>query len=74
MLAGAILIPPHPPLPPNNIVSVRGHQKVGKEKRGDVEMAKASLKCAESRDEPSTTLYLQFKQISYFKTPVCARC
>ena len=51
-------------------------QLIVNEKKGDLGMANASLKSTETRDELSTTLYLQseinFLNKSYVKMPVSA--
>ena len=69
MLADANLIPPHPPIPPTNIRKVRGRRKSLALKEKMLRWLNASLQCTETRDEPSTTLYLQ---ISSIKMPVTA--
>ena len=62
VLANAILIPPHPTIPPTNIRKVRSpRKKYGNQEKKRVGMAKRFLQSMETRDELSTTLYLQAK-------------
>ena len=73
VLDDASLIPPRPPIPPTNIRMVRGRRKSTETKKKKEDMLgwlNTSLKCTETRHEPSTTLYLQSK--INFKMPVIA--